>query len=350
MRSQPVTGLVTHRTPAAADECIGSRGTVSVLRVTTLKAAGPRVARLIDYYAGLAEDQQRRDGLARGPVDYYVDPDEPPGRWWGSGCDAVGLEGEVEPGQLRRILDARHPHIGQVLGRPFGDVSARGFDATFSAPKSVSVLWALSPDPWVRAEVLAAHDVAVRATLAWAEQHGALTRRGKDGVDQVDTRGLVVALFRQHSSRTADPQLHTHAIIWSKVQDPTGRWLALDARWLKYQQRSIGWVYDAALRVELSARLGVAWEPVVRGQADMSAYRSRCGCSRSALRRSRKSSLNSSAAGLTSMTATNPTPAPSPVSNATRSRTADRPSSSNGRPTDCGPNGWSGPTPPGSTL
>ena len=240
-----------------------------MLRVTTLKAAGPKVARLIDYYVGLAEDQQRRDGLARGPVDYYVDPDEPPGRWWGSGCQAVGLEGEVVPDQLRRMLDARHPHAGQVLGRSFGDASARGFDATFSAPKSVSVLWALSPDPWVRAEVLAAHDAAVTATLEWVEQHGAVTRRGKDGVNQVDARGLVVALFRQHTSRTADPQLHTHAIIWSKVQDPTGRWLALDARWLKYQQRSIGWVYDAALRVELSTRLGVAWEPVVRGQSDI---------------------------------------------------------------------------------
>jgi conjugative relaxase-like TrwC/TraI family protein len=240
-----------------------------VLRVTTLKAAGPKVARLIDYYAGLAEDQQRHDGLARGSVDYYVDPDEPPGRWWGSGCNAVGLEDEVEPDQLRRMLDARHPHAGQVLGRSFGDASARGFDATFSAPKSVSVLWALSPDRWVRAEVLAAHDAAVTATLGWVEQHGAVTRRGKDGVDQVETRGLVVALFRQHTSRTADPQLHTHAIIWSKVQDPTGWWLALDARWLKCQQRSIGWVYDAALCVELSGRLGVAWEPDVRGQSDI---------------------------------------------------------------------------------
>jgi conjugative relaxase-like TrwC/TraI family protein len=240
-----------------------------VLRVTTLKAAGPKVARLIDYYVGLAEDQQRRDGLARGPVDYYVDPDEPPGRWWGSGCNAVGLEGEVEPDQLRRMLDARHPHADQVLGRSFGDSSARGFDATFSAPKSVSVVWALSPDPWVRAEVLAAHDAAVTATLEWVERHGAVTRRGKDGIDQVDARGLVVALFRQHTSRTADPQLHTHALIWAKVQDRTGRWLALDARWLKYQQRSIGWVYDAALRVELSARLGVVWGPVVRGQSDI---------------------------------------------------------------------------------
>jgi TrwC relaxase len=61
-----------------------------------------------------------------------------------------------------------------------------------------------------------------------------------------------------NTSRTVDPQLHSYAnaIISAKVQDRSGQWLALDARFLKYQQRSIGWVYDAALRAELTARLG----------------------------------------------------------------------------------------------
>jgi conjugative relaxase-like TrwC/TraI family protein len=239
------------------------------MRAVTLKAAGDAVAQLIGYYAGLARDQQRRDGEGRGPVDYYLDPGEPPGRWWGSGRRAVGLGGEVLPEQLQALLEGRHPATGAILGRRFGDRSARAFDATFSAAKSVSVLWALSPDPWVRAEVAAAHDAAVDAALGWLERHGAVTRRGRDGVDQVDSQGLVVALFRQHTSRTADPQLHTHAVIWAKVQDPTGRWLALDARFLKYQQRSIGWVYDAALRTELTARLGVTWGPVIDGHAEV---------------------------------------------------------------------------------
>jgi conjugative relaxase-like TrwC/TraI family protein len=222
------------------------------MRVVTLKVAGDGVARLIGYYAGVARDQLHRDGTARGPVDYYLDPGEPPGGWWGSGRAAVGLDGEVLPEELQALLEGRHPATGDRLGRRFGDRSARGFDATFSATKSLSVLWALSPYPWVRAEVTAAHDAAVNAALGWLERHGAVTRRGRDGVDQVDTRGLVAALFRQHT-RTADPQLHTHAVIWAKVQDPTGNWLALDARFLKYQQRSIGWVYDAALRSELTA-------------------------------------------------------------------------------------------------
>ena len=79
----------------------------------------------------------------------------------------------------------------------------------------------------------------------------------------------MAALFRQHTSRDVDPQLHTHAVIWAKVQDPAGKWLSLDARFLKQQQRSIGWVYAAALRSELSARLGVSWGPVSEGHADL---------------------------------------------------------------------------------
>ena len=244
-------------------------GVGPVMRATTLKASAPKLSGLLEYYAGLAEDRARPSGPARGPVDYYLDPEEPPGRWWGHGQTAAGVAGEVTGDDLRALLDARHPITGRPLGRQFGDASARGFDATFSAPKSVSALWALSPDRFVRAEVLAAHDQAVTAALGWFETHGAVTRRGTDGIDQVDTQGITAALFRQHTSRTVDPQLHTHAVIAAKVQDPTGKWLSLDARFLKGQQRTIGWIYDAAVRAELTARLGVAWEHGPDGPGDM---------------------------------------------------------------------------------
>ena len=235
-----------------------------VARVTTLRATGDRLEGLVDYYAGLAEDRTA-DGRARGPVDYYLDAGDPPGVWHGSGRAALGLGGEVSGAELRALLVGEHPVTGATLGRSFGDKSARGFDVTFSAPKSVSVLWALHPDERVRTATAASHDAAVAATVEWIEAHGAVTRRGRGGVHQVDARGLAVAVFRQHTSRTADPQLHSHAIVANKVQDDTGKWLCLDARWLKKQQRSISWVYDAALRAELSHRVGVGWERVAEG-------------------------------------------------------------------------------------
>jgi conjugative relaxase-like TrwC/TraI family protein len=240
-----------------------------VARVTTLKASSDKLGALVDYYAGLAEPTSH--AATRRLADYYLDPDEPAGRWAGTGRAELGLDGDVVAGQLRSLLTGRHPASGGALGRGFGDCSARGFDVTFSAPKSVSVLWALAPDAATQHEVAAAHDAAVTATLEWIEAHGAVTRRGRDGVHQVDSRGLAVAVFRQHTSRTADPQLHSHAIVSAKVQDATGRWLSLDARWLKTQQRSISWVYDAALRAELTARLGLEWEPLAdgAGQTDL---------------------------------------------------------------------------------
>lgn len=266
-RDRPFAGLAL----CDADGCI-VRGTPSgttvgvglVMRAVTLKVSAARLGGLLGYYGGLAE--ARTD---RGPVDYYLDPDEPAGRWWGQGHSALSVAGDVGAAELRAVLDGRHPVTGEQLGRSFGDRSARGFDATFSAPKSVSVLWALTPDPWVRAEVLAAHDRAVDAALDWFERHGAVTRRGTDGVHQVDTLGVTAALFRQHTSRTVDPQLHTHAVITAKVQDPTGRWLSLDARFLKYQQRTIGWIYDAALRSELTGRLGLSWTTAEGGTPEL---------------------------------------------------------------------------------
>ncbi|MGH9165279.1 MAG: MobF family relaxase [Acidimicrobiales bacterium] len=239
--------------------------------MTTIKSRAYGVEATVEYYAGLAADQARRDGACRGPVDYYLDPAEPPGRWWGEGREALGLGTEVTPEELAALLVARHPVSGERLGRGYGADSARAFDACFSATKSVSVLWALADDAFVRAEVAAAHDAAVDAALNWFAGHGAVTRRGTDGVHQVDTKGVAVAVFRQHTSRSADPQLHTHAIVVAKVQDPSGRWLSLDARWLKRQRRSIGWVYAAALRAELTACLGVGWGEVANGHAELDA-------------------------------------------------------------------------------
>lgn len=60
-----------------------------VARVVTIRVAGSQVGQVLDYYAGLAADQLERDATARGPVDYYLNPNEPPGRWWGTGCKST---------------------------------------------------------------------------------------------------------------------------------------------------------------------------------------------------------------------------------------------------------------------
>ena len=80
---------------------------------------------------------------------YYLAAEEPRGRWFGDGAARLGLAGEIDDGQFVSLLAGVDPSSGVPLGRPFGERSVRGYDVTFSAPKSVSVLAAVA-DPATR--------------------------------------------------------------------------------------------------------------------------------------------------------------------------------------------------------
>jgi conjugative relaxase-like TrwC/TraI family protein len=141
-----------------------------------------------------------------------------------------------------------------------------GFDATLSAPKSLSVWCALTGDE----DLARCHDVAVAAVVEFIEHHGSTTRVRSNGHRlHPDSQGMTAAVFRQTTSRLDDPQLHSHVVISSKVQTADGRWLALDARTLKGYQRSLGGLYQSVLRAEVTARYGVAWEEILKGQAEI---------------------------------------------------------------------------------
>jgi len=199
---------------------------------------------------------------------YYLDGGEPPGRWWGRGAVDLALEGDIDPVSFLAVMSGRDPDTGEHLGRRFGEQSVRGFDATFSAPKSVSLLWALG-DEHTQDAVLEAHDRAVDAVLGWVEDHAHTRMRRNGHVVCVDAEGLIVGVFRQHTSRRLDPQLHTHAVVANRVKAPDGRWLALDARTIKIDQRTLSALYHANLRSELTSRLGVEWRTPEHGIAEI---------------------------------------------------------------------------------
>jgi conjugative relaxase-like TrwC/TraI family protein len=213
------------------------------------------------------------DTVARGLDDYYAGRGEAPGRWVGRGSAAAGLSGEVAAGELVRLFDGVHPRTGESLGEVYrvrdGADRVTGWDLTFSAPKSVSALWATVGGE-VGMEVRDAHDAAVATALDYLEDHAAFSRQGKAGVRQVDTEGLLAAAFVHRSSRAGDPQLHTHVLVSGRVRCTDGVWRALDSRALHRELKTAGMVYQAGLRVELAHRLGVAWTPVDRhGQAEI---------------------------------------------------------------------------------
>lgn len=228
-----------------------------MLRVTTIHASSARhSARYYTRY--LADDGPGEEGV-----------------WLGRQADGLGLDGAVSTDDLEALLSGHDPVTGTRLGSELVDRvdskgrlirAVAGFDATFSAPKSLSVWWGLTGDPGL----LETHDLAVRAVLDHIERYASTTRVRVNGDRQhPDTGGLVMAAFRQATSREDDPQLHSHVVISAKVQTPDGRWWALDARTLKRKQRALGGLYQSVLRAELTHRYGVAWGPIVKGQAEI---------------------------------------------------------------------------------
>jgi conjugative relaxase-like TrwC/TraI family protein len=138
-----------------------------------------------------------------------------------------------------------------------------GYDLVFSPAKSISTLWALAPIE-VSEAVEAAHTAAWREVLEFLEAEAALTRTGKDGIFQVETKGLVVTAFDHRTSRTGDPDLHTHMVVSNKVQGLDGKWRALDARVLHSLAVTASEMYNARVENNLRDSLGVAFTDVER--------------------------------------------------------------------------------------
>ncbi len=116
--------------------------------------------------------------VATSAEDYYLGVGEEPGWWWGTQAEAWGLGGRrVEDDELRRVFAGLDPHTGEQLGRALGERSVNGIAAAFSAPKSVSLLWALG-DEATAAEVRAAHRAAYLEALEYLEAQACLTRVG----------------------------------------------------------------------------------------------------------------------------------------------------------------------------
>ncbi len=218
--------------------------------------------------AGNQPERYYLEQVAHGREDYYAGEGEAPGLWAGSASAALGVDDQVDDDGLTRLLQARNPIDGGELRRPVSDGAVAGFDLTFRAPKSVSILWGTA-DPAVTAQAQAGHDRAVTEALGYLEREACRARRGHGGHQQVTGNGFVGAAFRHRTSRASDPLLHTHVVVGNLTCGPDGRWTALDGRLLYRHAKTAGVLYQAVLRAELTERLGVQWGPVEQGCADL---------------------------------------------------------------------------------
>ena len=80
---------------------------------------------------------------------------------------------------------------------------------------------------------------------------------------------MIAAAFRHRTSRNGDPHLHTHVLVPNMVLGDDDRWATLDGRWLYTAAKTIGYLYEAQLRHNLTEALGVEWGAVLNGIADV---------------------------------------------------------------------------------
>jgi conjugative relaxase-like TrwC/TraI family protein len=205
--------------------------------------------------------------------DYYLrdgERVEAPGRWMlgARGAAALGVEGvgaPVDPHVFRALMSVVNPANGGPLRRVGGNGSAVGaIDCTFSAPKSVSAVWALA-SPELRSGMEAAHERAVDAALQYAlEVVPMVRRRVNPGTVVRELASEVVATSWRHTTaravegRPPDPQLHSHVLVHAAVRGD-GEVVAVESRALFVHQRELGAAYRNVLAAELD-RLGFAIE------------------------------------------------------------------------------------------
>lgn len=189
-------------------------------------------------------------------------------RWMGEGAEKLGLKGEVACADMDAVRQGRLPD-GSDLSRMVDGVNKHrsGYDLTFSAPKSVSVMALVGEDR----RFIEAHNRAVAVVMQEVEQlvSARITQEGK--TDTVLTGSMVAALYNHDTSRDLDPQIHTHALVFNATfAGEKWRSLASDTRMktgfsenLYATKIALGNLYRTALREDIES---MGFETVAAGK------------------------------------------------------------------------------------
>ena len=185
-------------------------------------------------------------------ADYYSEGQEIVGSWGGKAAERLGLEGVVDKHSFDALCDNLNPRDGKQLTVRTRSDRTVGYDFTFSVPKSVSLLYAMSGDQ----DILGAFRSAVDETMRDIESE-MKTRVRKNGKDtDRPTDNMVWAEFIHTTSRPVDgvpdPQLHAHCFAFNTTWDDNEqRWKAGQFRDLKRDAP----YFQAGFRVRLANKL-----------------------------------------------------------------------------------------------
>ncbi|HEY6352006.1 MAG TPA: MobF family relaxase [Candidatus Angelobacter sp.] len=199
--------------------------------------------------SGQAQSYHQKE-FANAQDNYYTEGDRVRGQWHGQLAAKWGLQGEVDAEQFGRLADGQHPMTGEQLvrfrlahqhtnaqGEKIKTMEHRaGWDATFAAPKSVSLTALVGGDERVRQAHRESVDVALNELEKYVQ-----ARIG--GNHPAETTGQwVAAKFEHDSSRPVDgyaaPQLHTHVVLFNMTERENGEIRAVQPRELYRSQQA----------------------------------------------------------------------------------------------------------------
>ena len=199
----------------------------------------------VEYYVGLAED------------DYYLDRNEAPAVWWGSGAYHLGLNGQPQPRAFRNLLLGLSPNGKLPLVQNARDARRRGgFDFSFSPPGSFDALFSQC-NPVDRATLIRIGERALLKTLKAVEELCGFSRRGRFG-SIVEPAGLVGIISRHETSRAVaghvpDPNVHWHVVICNVAVRQDGSTGTIDSQRIYEEHMKL--CLGALFRAELSKEL-----------------------------------------------------------------------------------------------
>ncbi len=210
-----------------------------------------------------------REAVAQQQLEYYTARGESPGRWAGPGAEVLGLRGEVTDTDFAAVLAGTHPRTGEELGKHWRRQSVIAFDVTVSAPKDVSILYALG-DERTRSTILRIHGEGVQAAAEYLQANAGWARQYNPDTKTTEAvrAKLVMPEFVHRTARpvtdpttgtvTVDPQLHTHITVPTWVQRPDGSWSQLHSEHLYQHAAAAGAIAQAEWRDRLVRELGIS--------------------------------------------------------------------------------------------
>jgi conjugative relaxase-like TrwC/TraI family protein len=219
--------------------------------------------RVVSHKSAAAARKYYSEGLHR--EDYYSEKQEVVGKWHGNAARLLGLDGDVTPEAFAALVENRHPVTGGRLTARTNSDRVVGYDLNFHAPKSLSVLHALTGDE----NLVGAFRAAVAETMADMEMQTATRVRQKGAQANRVTGNFAWAEFVHFTARPVegipDPHLHVHCFTFNATHDfIEGRWKAANFRDIKADAPYSEAVFHSRLTGKLAA-LGYGIERTPKG-------------------------------------------------------------------------------------